>query len=118
MADISSRQGKRIRLFIGEAETWHGKPLSQVLLDLAAQHRVMLATVQRGIEGFGPEHHLSTERFVDLSDNLPMIVEMIDTTEHIEPLLTQLDRLVHRGVMTVTSVEILQGWKEQEACQE
>jgi uncharacterized protein len=113
MAEISSRQGKRIRIFIGEAETWHRKPLSQVLLDLAAQHRVLGATVQRGIEGFGPEHHLSTERFVDISDNLPIIVEMIDTTEHVESLLTQLDPLIQRGVMTVTSVEILQGRKEQ-----
>jgi PII-like signaling protein len=109
MTEITSRQGKRIRIFIGEAETWHGKPLSQALLDLAAEHRVLGATVQRGIEGFGPEHHLSTSRFVDISDNLPMIVEMIDTTEHVESLLTRLDPLVQRGVITVTSVEILQG---------
>jgi len=108
MPEISSHQGTRIRIFIGEAETWHGKPLSSHLLDLASQHRVLAATVQRGIEGFGPEHHLSTERIVDISDNLPIIVEMIDTTEHIEPLLTQLDALVQRGVITVTSVEILQ----------
>ena len=113
MTEITSHQGKRIRIFIGEAEVWHGKPLSQALLDLAAQHRVLGATVQRGIEGFGPEHHLSTERFVDISDNLPLIVEMVDTTEHVESLLTQLDPLVRRGVITVTSVEILQGRKEQ-----
>lgn len=113
MAEISSCQGRRIRIFIGEAETWHGKSLFQALLDLAAQHRVLGATVQRGIEGFGPEHHLSTERFVDISDNLPIIVEMIDTTEHIESLLTQLDPLVQSGVITVTSVEILEGRREQ-----
>lgn len=115
MAEISSHPGKRIRIFIGEAETWHGKPLSQALLDLAAQHRVLGATVQRGIEGFGPEHHLSTERLIDISDNLPIIVEMVDTKEHIEPLLMLLDPLVRRGMMIVTPVEILQGWKEQEA---
>jgi PII-like signaling protein len=113
MAELSSHQGKRIRIFIGEAETWHGRPLSLALLDLAAQHRVLGATIQRGIEGFGPEHHLSTERIIDISDNLPLIVEMIDTTEHIESLLTQLDPLVRRGVITVTSVEILQGREER-----
>ena len=113
MAEIASHQGKRIRIFIGEAETWGGKPLFQALLDLAAQHRVLGATVLRGIEGFGPEHHLSTERFVDIADNLPIIVEMIDTTEHVESLLIQLDPLIQRGVMTVTPVEILQGRKEQ-----
>jgi PII-like signaling protein len=109
MPEIDARQGKRIRIFIGEAETWHGRPLSLALLDLAARHRVLSATVQRGIEGFGPEHHLSTERLIDISDNVPIIVEMIVMTEHIEPLLTQLDPLVQRGVITVTSVEILQG---------
>jgi PII-like signaling protein len=110
---IYSRPGKRIRIFVGEAETWHGKPLYQTILDLASQHRIVGVTVQRGIEGFGPEHHLSTERFVDLADNLPIIVEMIETTEHIGPLLTQLDPLVQHGVITVTSVEIIQGRKEQ-----
>jgi PII-like signaling protein len=113
MQGVFSRQGKRVRIFLGEAETWHGKPLSQAILDLAAQHRVLAVTVQRGIEGFGPEHHLSTERLVDIADNLPIIVEIIDTTEHIRMLLTQLDPLVQRGVMTVTAVEIIQGRREQ-----
>lgn len=113
MAELFSQQGKRIRIFIGEGEFWNGKPLSQALLDLAARHEVVGATIQRGIEGFGPEHHLSTDRFIETSDNLPIIVEIIDTTEHIEPLLTQLDLVVQRGTITVAPVEIFQERKEQ-----
>lgn len=113
MPELFSQQGKRIRIFVGEAQTWHGKPLYQALLDLASQHRVLAVTVQRGIEGFGPEQHLSTERLIDIADNLPIIVEIIATTERIGTLLAQLDPLVQRGMITVTSVEIIQGWKEQ-----
>jgi len=107
MPAIDPQQGKRIRIFIGEAETWQGRPLALALLDLASQHHVLVATVQRGIEGFGPEHHLSTERLIDLADNLPIIVEMIATTEHVEALLTELDPLVQRGTIIMTPVEIL-----------
>jgi PII-like signaling protein len=112
MPAIDSRHGKRIRIFIGDAEIWQGRSLSSHLLDLASQHQVLGATVQRGIEGFGPEHYLSTERFVDISDDLPIIVEMIVTTEQVEPLLVDLRPLVQRGIVTVTSVVILQGRKE------
>src|SRR5436190_19053690 len=109
MPAIRSRLGKRLSIFIGEAETWQGKPLYQVILDLATQHRVLAATVLRGIEGFGPEHYLNTERLIDLVDNLPIIVEIIDTPKHIEILLTRLDPFVQYGTITMTSVEIFQG---------
>jgi PII-like signaling protein len=63
--------------------------------------------VFRGIEGFGPEHHLSTERLPDIADNLPVIVEIVESEERLEALLPRLDRLVQRGMITVTPVEIV-----------
>lgn len=108
MQKISTRPGKRIRIFVGETANWHGKSLYRAIFDLAAQHHVLAVTIQRGIEGFGPEHHISTERLVEMADNLPIIVEIIDTIQHIEPLITKLDPLVQSGVMTVTPVEIIQ----------
>jgi PII-like signaling protein len=104
-----SRQGRRLHIFIGEAETWRGKPVYQAILDVATQQRVLVATVQRGIEGFGPEHHLNTERLIDLVDNLPMVVEIIDTPIRIEYLLLKLDPIIQSGMMTMTPVEILHG---------
>jgi uncharacterized protein len=101
--------GIRLRIFISEAQEWQGKPLSRAILELAQQQGIAGATVLRGIEGFGPEHHLSTERLPDISDNLPIIVEIVDSDERIEALLPLLDRLVQRGMITVTPVEIVYG---------
>jgi uncharacterized protein len=102
-------KGKRLRIFIGEAQEWQGKPLYRAILELAQQHGAAGATVMRGIEGFGPEHHLSTERLPDISDNLPMIVEIVESDERVEALLPLLDRLVQHGTITVAPVEILYG---------
>lgn len=104
---FSLRPGKRLRVFIGEAQEWQGKPLYRAILELAQQHGAAGATVLRGIEGFGPEHHLSTERLPDISDNLPITVEIVESEECIERLLPFLDRIVQRGMITVTAVEIV-----------
>jgi uncharacterized protein len=101
------RKGKRLRIYIGEAQEWQGKPLYRAILELAQQHGMAGATVVRGIEGFGPEHHLSTERLPDISDNLPVIVEIVESEERIAALLPLLDRIVQRGTMTVAPVEII-----------
>ena len=103
------RQGKRIRIFIGEAQEWRGKPLYQAILELAHQHGAAGATVTRGIEGFGPEHHLSTDRFPDVSENLPLIIDIIDATDRVEALLPLLDDVVQQGIITVTPVGIVSG---------
>jgi uncharacterized protein len=100
-------QGKRLRIFIGEAEVWQGKPLYRAIVELVQQHGAAGATVLRGIEGFGPEHHLSTERLPDISDNLPLIVEIVESVEQIDALLPFLDHIVQRGMITVAPVEII-----------
>ena len=107
------RKGKRLRVFIGELQEWQGKPLYRAILELAQQHGIAGATVLRGIEGFGPEHHLSTERLPDISDNLPVIVEIVESEDRIETLLPALDRLVQRGTITVAPVEIVYSGRAQ-----
>lgn len=107
MQRYQSQGGKRLRLFVGEAEEWQGKPLYQVVVEHAWHHGIRGATVLRGIEGFGPEHHLSTDRLPDIAENLPLIIEMVDTDEHIEALLPLLDRLMQRGMITVAPIEII-----------
>lgn len=104
-------KGKRLRIFVGEAQEWQGKPLYRAILELAQQQGASGATVTRGVEGFGPEHHLSTERLPDISDNLPMIVEIVERDERIDSLLPLLDRLVQRGMITVAPVEIASGMR-------
>src|SRR5260221_10998357 len=103
------RPGKRIRIFIGEAQEWQGKPLYRVLLEQIQKHGARGATVLRGIEGFGPEHHLSSERLPDISENLPLIIEIVESEERVNALLPVLDQLVQRGTITVAPVEIVYG---------
>jgi PII-like signaling protein len=108
---FESRKGKRLRIFIGEAQEWHGKPLYQAIIEAVQQRGAAGATVLRGIEGFGPEHHLSTERLLDVSENLPIIIDIIDSEERIEALLPLLDSMVQQGMITITPVEIVGGGK-------
>jgi PII-like signaling protein len=109
MHPYRSYEGICLRLFFGEAEEWQGKPLYQVLIERARQYGIKGATILRATEGFGPEHHLSTERLVDLSDNLPLIIEMVDSQEQIETLLPELDQVMQRGMITMTPVTIIEG---------
>jgi PII-like signaling protein len=73
----------------------------------------MGATVLHGIEGFGPAHHLSTDRLPDVSDNLPLIIEIVDSAESVERFLPVLDQLVQHGMMTVVPVEIIYSERER-----
>ncbi len=92
---------KRIRIFIGEAQQWQGKPLYRAILELVQREGAVGATVMRAIEGFGPAHHLSSERLPDISDNLPLVIECV------ERLLPLLDHIVQRGMITVAPVEVV-----------
>jgi PII-like signaling protein len=100
-------QGKRLRIFVGEAQQWQGRPLYRAIMEVAQRQGAVGATVLRGIEGFGPEHHLSSERLPDISENLPIVIEIVDTNERIDALLPVLDQLVQRGMISVTPVEII-----------
>jgi PII-like signaling protein len=100
-------QGKLVRLFIGETDTWHGKPLYQAIVKRAREEGLAGATVVRGIEGFGASSHLHTSRILRLSEDLPVVIEIVDTEERIEALLPILDEMVGDGMVTIESVRIL-----------
>ena len=101
------KAGKRIRIFVGELQQWRGKPLYREILEQAHRHGALSALVFRGIEGFGPEHHLSTGRLVETAENLPIMIDIVEQDEHIDALLAVLHPLVGRGMITITPVRIL-----------
>lgn len=103
----SFQPGQRLRIFLSEAQEWQGKPLYRALLELAWRQGIAGATILRGVEGFGPEHYLTTERFPDIAENLPMIIEIVDLPENIERLLPHLDAMVPRGIITLSPVSIV-----------
>jgi PII-like signaling protein len=100
-------EGKLVRIFIGESDRWHGRPLYQAIVERAREEGLAGATVTRGIEGFGAKSHLHTSRILRLSEDLPIVIEIVDTAERIEALLPLLDEMVADGLVTIEKVQIV-----------
>ena len=99
--------GSLLRIFIGEADRWHGRPLYQALIEELRKRGSAGATVLRGIEGFGAHSRLHTSRILRLSADLPIIVEVVDTDEKIDALVPLIDEMVNDGMVTREKVTIL-----------
>jgi uncharacterized protein len=100
-------EGKLLRLFIGESDTWHGKPLYQAIVERVRREGLAGATVLRGIEGFGADSHLHTSRILRLSEDLPVVIEIVDTPEQIDRVVPILDEMVGEGMLTLERVQIV-----------
>lgn len=100
-------EGMLLRIFIGESDRWHGKPLYEAIVVMAREAGLAGATVIRGIEGFGADSHLHTARILRLSEDLPVVVEIVDTSEHIERVLPKLDQMIADGMVTTERVHVL-----------
>lgn len=100
-------EGKLLRLFIGESDTWHGKPLYQAIVERVRAAGMAGATVIRGIEGFGADSHLHTSRILRLSEDLPVVIEIVDTPERIDEIVPILDEMVTEGMLTLERVQIV-----------
>jgi hypothetical protein len=100
-------EGKLLRLFIGESDTWHGKPLYQAIVERVRKEGLAGATVIRGIEGFGADSHLHTSRILRLSEDLPVVIEIVDTPERIDRVVPILDEMVGEGMLTLERVQIV-----------
>ena len=100
-------EGKLLRLFIGESDTWHGKALYHAIVERVRQEGLAGATVLRGIEGFGADSHLHTSRILRLSEDLPVVIEIVDTPEQIDRVVPILDEMVGEGMLTLERVQIV-----------
>ena len=99
--------GKLLRIFIGESDHWHGKPLYAAIVGRLREHGLAGATVVRGIEGFGRHSHVHTSRILRLSEDLPLVIEVVDMEERIRGVLPMLDEMVTEGLVTLETVEII-----------
>jgi uncharacterized protein len=100
-------QGKLLRVFVGESDRWHGKPLYQAIVERVREEGLAGATVLRGIEGFGADSRLHTARILRLSEDLPVVIEIVDSAKRIEQILPVLDEMVGEGMVTVERVEVI-----------
>jgi PII-like signaling protein len=100
-------EGKLLRIFIGESDRWHGKPLYEAIVLASREHGLAGATVLRGPMGFGANSHIHTSKILRLSEDLPMIIEIVDAENKIHDFLPVLDEMVAEGLITMETVHIL-----------
>ena len=100
-------EGLLVRIFVGESDTWHGKPLYEAIVQVARSEGLAGATVLRGIEGFGADSRLHTSRILRLSEDLPVVIEIVDTAENVDAILPRLDEMVGEGMMTIERVHVI-----------
>lgn len=96
-----------MRIFIGESDKYQGKPLYQVLVEMLRSEKIAGATVLRGISGFGARSCLHTAHILRLSQDLPMVIEAVDTEENMDRILPEIEKVMGDGLITVEKVKVL-----------
>lgn len=99
-------EGKLLRIFIGEQDKWEGRPLFESIVLLARKQGLAGATVLRGVMGFGAKSHLHTSKILRLSEDLPMVVEIVDTDDRIRSFLQLLEPMIRDGLVTLERVHV------------
>jgi len=102
-------EGERtlMRIHIGESDKWHGKSLYQALIELFRLEKFSGVTVLRGVGGFGSTSVYHTDKILRLSQDLPIVLEVVEYTERIESILPKLDEMVEGGLITLEKVRVI-----------
>src|SRR5213596_3777727 len=100
-------QGKLLRIFIGESDRWHHQPLYEAIVLKARELHLAGATVLRGPMGFGANSRLHTAKILRLSEDLPIVIEIVDSKEKIDELMSHVDEMVQEGLVTLERVQVL-----------
>jgi PII-like signaling protein len=103
-----TRQRQLLRIFIGESDRWHGKPLYEAIILKARELGIAGATMLRGMMGYGAASRIHTAKILRLSEDLPVVVEIVDSAEKIEMLLPIIDEMVQEGLVTLEKVRVIQ----------
>lgn len=96
-----------VRVFIGEDDKWHHQPLSHALVERLRREGFAGATVFHGVAGFGAHSVLHTTQLLRLSQDLPVLIEIVESQDRLDPLVAILDEMVSGGLVTVESVRVL-----------
>jgi uncharacterized protein len=96
-----------LRIFIGESDKHRGRPLYEVIVESARQRGLAGATVLKGFLGFGANSRIHTAKILRLSEDLPVVIEIVDTQDRIEPFLAELDGLIEEGLVTLERIQVI-----------
>jgi PII-like signaling protein len=104
-----SFKGERtlMRIFIGESDKYHGKPLYEALVEKFREKGLAGATVLRGVAGFGASSTVHTDKILRLSLDLPLIIEIVETDEAINSILPDLDEMIGGGLITLERTSVI-----------
>jgi len=102
-------EGERtlMRIHIGESDKWHRKPLHEAIVEMLRREGFSGATVLRGVGGYGGSSVYHTDKLLRLSQDLPVVLEVIETQERIEQILPKLDQMVEGGLITLEKVRVI-----------
>ena len=98
--------GKLLRIFLGESDRWHHHSLAEAIVERAREEGLAGATMFRGIEGFGASSRLHTTRILSLSDDLPVLIEIVDREDRIASFLPVVDEMLTDGLVTLENVQV------------
>jgi PII-like signaling protein len=96
-----------MRIFFGESDRWEHRPLHAALLELFRSRGLAGATVLRGVAGFGADSVVHTANILRLSAGLPLVIEVIDSQEHLDSVLPDVDKMMRGGLITMEKVRVL-----------
>ena len=106
-------KAKLLKVYIGESERYKNKPLYQYLVHWLKEKGIGGVTVSRGVEGYGGAKVLHTARLLELSSDLPMILEIVDVAEKIDPLISEICAMVPKGLVFSSDIYVHKHGKEQ-----
>jgi PII-like signaling protein len=100
-------EGARLRVYIGESDRWQGAALYEAIVHRARADGLAGATVLRGIEGFGANSRVHSTKILRLSEDLPVVIELVDSPERIQAFVPVVEEMVREGLITVEPVHIV-----------
>jgi len=100
-------EGLLLRIFIGESDRRDGRPLYELIVEEARRRGLAGATVLRGVMGFGANSRIHTTKILRLSEDLPVVIEIVDEADKINALLPDLDGMIAEGLVTLERVRVV-----------
>lgn len=100
-------ESELLRVFVGESDKYKGKPLYEAIVMLAREKGLAGATVLKGVMGFGASSRIHTSKVLRLSEDLPVVIEIVDKPERIQSILPDLDAMIQEGLVTLEPINVI-----------
>ena len=100
-------EAQLLRIFIGESDKHHGRPLHEAIVQLAREKGLAGATVLHGIMGFGAHSRVHTAKILRISEDLPIVIEIVDQPQRITDFLPLIDDMIGEGLVTLETVKVI-----------